>query len=658
MPIRTKFYHNHTSLMTMRVSCHRVENTVQLLVAGSFMTEEGSIYSLERESPMLSQTVQYQDVYKLLQTDVSHLTQHYDYKIPPLRPFEDVDINNSDDILRQRRQADDIYVDVLVLIEHYLYSRWYNRSTQSSETLRQEETLQEIRQYYGYVVNGIDVLYKRFSPRMNIRLIGYMIEMSEEGEWLRRVRLNESQEYQDLYRVNGDKLQDGALQLKQNASYLPAHDHLMIFTAYDLYFQIGDERGDLLGIAFYATVCNLPPFSISVIEDKEALMSVIITATHELAHGLGVDHDGDNNNCSSADRYIMSDGVGYQRTENNTYNPYDFSPCSTLKLTQYISILLDKGGESRGCLTQWIQARNVSDVTRTLPGQVYSAQEQCQIAHGAQSQLCVGAYNGDLSRLCSMMLCQDREDRCIDTFAADGTSCGDNMWCLSGHCVNATMDCETCVTDSSSLPPDETSSSSSRSSSTTNSPTSMSFAPTSTAMTTPTSTLVTTPTSTLLTTPTPTRTSMSVSPSASTPKHTSTSLNQLSSSSTSSRSSTFPSASSTSPDVSVWFSSTNPTGTSDMTRKTTDVKIYEGDVSPVVLGSAIGGVGAAVILTTIVVVVICKRTRYSDTTDKTCNAIKTDGGVSQSKGISYLVNVELQVNHNVLYKHTEYQAPS
>ncbi|XP_048242243.1 A disintegrin and metalloproteinase with thrombospondin motifs adt-1-like isoform X2 [Haliotis rufescens] len=550
LQIQTKFYHNYTSMTTMKVTCHRLKNGVQLVVSGSFMTKDGDVYSLERESRSLSETVQYNDVYRLAQDDVSYLNPHHDYNIPPSSSDEEVDVSGNHNSYRHRRQADDIFIDVLVFIEHSLYSRWYNRSTQSSETLRREEALQQIRQYYGYIVNGIDVRYKSYSPRMNIRLVGYMIEMSGEGEWIRRVRLNETQEYQDLYRVNGDRLQDGALQLKQNITHLPAHDHLMIFTAYDLYFQIDDTRGDLLGIAFYATVCKLPPFSISVIEDKEVLMSVIFTATHELAHGLGVDHDGGSNNCSSADRYIMSDGVGYQRTEYNTYNPYTFSPCSTLKLTQYISTQLDMGDESRRCLIQWIPASDVPDVTSSLPGQVYSAAQQCQIAHGDQSALCVGAYNGDLSALCSMMLCQDREDRCVDTFAAEGTECGASMWCLSGRCVNATM-------ASSTLDMSSWLSSTGDATTSTSSPAYTSVITRKTSTTVSTRTMVT-------------------------------------------------------------------------GKKTTDVKIFpdttvakeQGSVSAVVLGASIGGVGVAVTITAIVVVIICRRIRLSEGKDNARHAVE------------------------------------
>ena len=76
--------------------------------------------------------------------------------------------------------------------------------------------------------------------------------------------------------------------------------------------------------------------------------------------------------------------------------------------------------------------------TKNLPGQIYSADEQCRMQYGKAARLCPSSIIGGLD-MCSALYCQAEQSQCRSNLlpAAEGTICGINndRWCRQGSCV-------------------------------------------------------------------------------------------------------------------------------------------------------------------------------------------------------------------------------
>lgn len=73
-----------------------------------------------------------------------------------------------------------------------------------------------------------------------------------------------------------------------------------------------------------------------------------------------------------------------------------------------------------------------------LPGTLYDANRQCQFTFGEESKHCPDAASTCTTLWCTgtsggLLVCQTKHFPW-----ADGTSCGEGKWCVSGKCVNKT----------------------------------------------------------------------------------------------------------------------------------------------------------------------------------------------------------------------------
>lgn len=73
-----------------------------------------------------------------------------------------------------------------------------------------------------------------------------------------------------------------------------------------------------------------------------------------------------------------------------------------------------------------------------LPGTLYDANRQCQFTFGEESKHCPDAASTCATLWCTgtsggLLVCQTKHFPW-----ADGTSCGEGKWCVSGKCVNKT----------------------------------------------------------------------------------------------------------------------------------------------------------------------------------------------------------------------------
>lgn len=162
--------------------------------------------------------------------------------------------------------------------------------------------------------------------------------------------------------------------------------------------------------------------SCTVIHDAGFHSAFIIA--HEIAHAIGLAHDGDHNECgpdgprgsimyptvySKFTRYFWSNCTKFQIREN-----LDYFPCLNNKPKEYVE-------------------RNETD----LPGVYFNIDEQCQLYHGPGYRNCLGARGAD--QYCQILFCRipGKRKRCSywSLPPIDGTKCAKGKWCFRGKCL-------------------------------------------------------------------------------------------------------------------------------------------------------------------------------------------------------------------------------
>ncbi|KAM6943559.1 A disintegrin and metalloproteinase with thrombospondin motifs 7 [Xenentodon cancila] len=194
------------------------------------------------------------------------------------------------------------------------------------------------------------------------------------------------------------------------------HDVAVLLTRKDI-CAASNMPCETLGLSHVAGMCQ-PHRSCSISEDTGLPMA--FTVAHELGHNFGMQHDGSGNDCEPIGKrpLVMSPQLLY-----GTFLPR-WSRCSR----QYITRFLDRGWA--WCLDD-VPVKGGLYPTSMLPGVLYSAVHQCRLQYGSGSLLC-----NDMDNVCSTLWCTVGTT-CHSKLdgAVDGTSCGEDKWCIGGECV-------------------------------------------------------------------------------------------------------------------------------------------------------------------------------------------------------------------------------
>ncbi|XP_027871688.1 A disintegrin and metalloproteinase with thrombospondin motifs 18 isoform X1 [Xiphophorus couchianus] len=196
------------------------------------------------------------------------------------------------------------------------------------------------------------------------------------------------------------------------------HDHAVLLTGLDI-CSWKNEPCDTLGFAPISGMCSKYR-SCTINEDTG--LGLAFTIAHESGHNFGMIHDGEGNPCRKTEGNIMSPTLA----GNN--GVFSWSTCSR----QYLSRFL--GTAQASCLGDEPKQIGQYKYPEQLPGQLYDADTQCKWQFGSQAKLCGLDFVKDI---CKSLWCHRVGHRCETKFmpAAEGTTCGPDMWCRRGQCV-------------------------------------------------------------------------------------------------------------------------------------------------------------------------------------------------------------------------------
>ncbi|XP_071956939.1 A disintegrin and metalloproteinase with thrombospondin motifs 6-like [Antedon mediterranea] len=194
-------------------------------------------------------------------------------------------------------------------------------------------------------------------------------------------------------------------------------------------FDIFGSSSRTIGYASISSTCS--EFRRCSISEDTGL-GLPFTLAHEVAHNLGLSHDGTGNTCETGVN-IMSPSTP------SGSGSFSWSTCSAAGLQNFLN-----SGRAT-CLDN--VPRNTVDVSlsaggQRLPGQVYSPDRQCDFNFPGSQGVCRGQTVSILVNIenCATMFCLRSEGSGCTTRNSpmlDGSPCGGSRWCIQGQCVPA-----------------------------------------------------------------------------------------------------------------------------------------------------------------------------------------------------------------------------
>ncbi|XP_060725335.1 A disintegrin and metalloproteinase with thrombospondin motifs 16 [Tachysurus vachellii] len=196
------------------------------------------------------------------------------------------------------------------------------------------------------------------------------------------------------------------------------HDHAILLTGLDI-CSWKNEPCDTLGFAPISGMCSKYR-SCTINEDTG--LGLAFTIAHESGHNFGMIHDGEGNVCKKSIGNIMSPTLA---GDNGLFS---WSPCSRQYLTRFLSTA------QATCLSDEPKAMEEYKYPEKLPGELYDTDTQCKWQFGEKAKLCTLSFKKDI---CKALWCHRDGRKCETKFmpAAEGSSCGPEMWCRHGECV-------------------------------------------------------------------------------------------------------------------------------------------------------------------------------------------------------------------------------
>ncbi|RUS82698.1 hypothetical protein EGW08_009535 [Elysia chlorotica] len=335
---------------------------------------------------------------------------------------DDLGVSN---LHRHRRDSNTnavYYVDILPVIDYSTYSLWYDRNPNEDEVKKMLNT---------YLINTLSAVEMRLQTlqlggtKLRVKMVSPIISTDPSTSPFTediKVSVNGS-----LKVIAPQLLSTFSQWVENNRDSLPPNDHMMLFTSYDLIpnnITDGTASSIIKGLAKVGALCTNG--SVSLIEDKGAYQSENVAA-HELGHSLGSNHDGDDNACKPADRYMMSPKT-FPQKDSNLLHPWQFSTCSSDAIAAYIKSLEASDIPRISCLLKQLGVNVSNELSLT-------AHEICKMSYGNTAFPCM--YPTNFSEICTKLSCRTIENpMCTLMVPPTGTCCGNGKSCLAGLCVD------------------------------------------------------------------------------------------------------------------------------------------------------------------------------------------------------------------------------
>ncbi|CAD5226716.1 unnamed protein product [Bursaphelenchus xylophilus] len=314
-------------------------------------------------------------------------------------------LNSSKNGNRNKRAANswDYYVEVLVVADYKMLVYHQNN----------------LESYVLTLFSTVASIYRHASLRASVNIIVVRVVVLKHENVGPRVS-NHAQETLQQFCAWQQNLND------RNDDALAHHDVAILLTRHDI--CRATNKCDTLGLAELGTMCDARK-SCAIIEDNG--LSAAFTIAHELGHILNIPHD-DERRCG---RYMPLTKNNYHimapTLEYNT-NPWAWSPCSSAMLERFLD---NQRSQTQCILDKPIERRYMDKMFNHPPaGMLYSVNQQCQFVFGPSAEIC--PYMPTCRRLwCSTYYGFQMGCRTQHMPWADGTPCGDSMWCHRGQCV-------------------------------------------------------------------------------------------------------------------------------------------------------------------------------------------------------------------------------
>uniref|UniRef100_V5HAB7 Putative tick metalloprotease n=1 Tax=Ixodes ricinus TaxID=34613 RepID=V5HAB7_IXORI len=199
-----------------------------------------------------------------------------------------------------------------------------------------------------------------------------------------------------------------------------SEDITVVITSVDLADNFnGNAYNHVMGQAKLGGLCSVGR-RVAIVEDVPPTYSLIQIIAHELAHTLGVSHDGEkplqsiakklNSSCSGFSGHLMAPSA---HGKNNGH----FSNCSIEQMRAFVSTL------NESCLKVKLQTYHEA-TTHELPGKNLNRTYYCQKKHPNYPRI-ISDNDGYYMPRCKVMCCADGIYPCFEEPAVDGMSCGD-----------------------------------------------------------------------------------------------------------------------------------------------------------------------------------------------------------------------------------------
>ncbi|RNA12759.1 A disintegrin and metallo ase with thrombospondin motifs 3-like [Brachionus plicatilis] len=336
-------------------------------------------------------------------------------------------------------QPINLYVELLVVTDSSVYD--YHRRFIGTDD--QSLIFSQMRIYYAHLINGINQRYTNSlmnDPDLKIFIVlkNYLFLTNPADQtWLDVENVGDSNfsTYEGKEVVITDKTLTAFTNFMNSKTFQFTYDHAVALFNKDLWSNdLTAAPANRKGVAGFATigqVCQTNKYSIS--EDSGGFANSIVIA-HELGHNLGSLHDGEVG-CDDSLNFIMTPVLNSNPPQTNFYL---FSDCS---INQFKSVLLNDQlndvSSTASCLTNIPTSfpAELSLVSLTYPGLIWTANDQCKMQYGPQSSSCPLLINSGSCALFCYPNTTSLSCLSVPGGAVDGTACDVGKICINGECV-------------------------------------------------------------------------------------------------------------------------------------------------------------------------------------------------------------------------------